>query len=173
MCNNKNLSKLFKEAHSEAKYNKFICTPRAALKWWKTKKKKEIKIKSLSTGKPIHVRDIMAGLTKDFYREVTLEAANHPGLIQITYLGAMEIVESSYVSGKPRPIPDGNGGYKYVVDDYFTRYTKYVCDFYIRKSRIRRELRQYLSVKPSASLIQAILKKAYKKHPKGKFYRDI
>lgn len=143
------------------------------MKWYKEVKGKDLRVRAKSTGKVIPLRDLVTVLPVEYYKKVLDEGAKYPARIRFRYLGSMELLESTKIDGKPRPVPDGNGGYKKVISDYFDRYLNYIYIFSIQRTKIRVELRDILRSDKIGTAHKRAVKIAYKEHPKGKFYKQV
>jgi hypothetical protein len=171
MERNERLSKWFKKLVKIKYGNTLPTSSRNIFNWYKKRGKGKMQFRT-KDGEAFIVRDHLKNIAKDFYQGVILEGITHPGKADLMYLGTIEINEINSVSstGNSRKVPDDNGGFKEVVDDYFSKSVRYFYTFKIMRTKLRVELRDFFSSSSYPALNSKYLRKVYDLHPEGKFY---
>ena len=166
----KNLDKLYKSV-IELSYNKSLpINSPIIVRWYKKLTGNTIRIKHVKSGKKFRADKKLLKIVKEYNEKIILESLHFPGPTKIKYTGKVCISEVDSVNGKPRMVPDENGGFKEVIDDIFTKRPKYIYQFNAMYSKIRPELRAFISSGYYRFAKGRYLPKVYELHPKGNFY---
>lgn len=168
----KRLSKLYRRFLSRVYGVRFSNAGYKIVPWLNREKNRIIRIKTKKDKKKVIIREKMVPIVTYFYQRVIEQGVQAPGRFELLYLGYMHVVELDSITGRPRHIPDEDGNYEEVIEDYFTNYTKYRALFTINRNKIKVSLRDFISSGVHERANSNIVKQAYKLHPKGKFYRS-
>jgi hypothetical protein len=169
----KRLSKLYKWFLSRPYGVPFSNGGHSIIPWIRREKNKVLKINTITDNKKIIVRDKIVPIITYFYQKVIEQGVLSPGRFELLFLGYMHIVELNPITGRPRHIPTiDDDKYEEVVEDYFTKRTKYQTLFTINRKKIKVSLRDFISSGVHEQANNKIVKQAYKLHPFGKFYRS-
>jgi len=109
-------------------------------------------------------------IARDYIDYIIQNGLDDPDGVYIHKLGKISIYEYDSVNGKPRVVPDGNGGYKEAVETIFDKTTKYRYQFVPNYAKIKPTLRFVVHGYYSKFAASKILPKVYELHPKGNFY---
>ncbi len=127
-------------------------------------------IRTLATDRCFKSWFKLMDVVNTYNEKVILEGIKYPGKIRIRYLGDVSIEQVNSITGKPRVVPDGQGGFKQVVDTVFTKTPKYLYRFTAVYGKIRVGLRSFMASGYYMHVKSKYLPIAYKEHPEGRFY---
>ena len=144
---------------------------RAINRWFKANKEGKKSFKTLD-GNVFYVANNISKLVASYYDKVIMKAIENPGKTELLYIGTVEILQINSINGKPRIVPDNQGGFKEVVDDHFFHHTKYKYEFKINRNKIKAGLRKYITSSSYGTKARKYLKRAYELYPKGNFYNN-
>lgn len=166
------LSKLYKRFLSKRYGKKPPTDSYSIYLWCRALGKWNLLFRRKSDNKYFPLKKNINNIAKDYYKRIATEAIKSPGVTEIIYLGYLQVIDISKITGEPRMIRDEDDQVKIVVDDHFKSYPKYKAIFSIKSTKIRGELRYYLTADTYPDLDKRIVKQAYKAYPNGKFYRQ-